>query len=79
MLDFKVISTMNVNEFLDFTNQLDDKTIFLNRDVLNFINGFILCKSLCKYNMSEEQLSNIFYAFLKGNNIKELEKLFKKS
>ena len=79
MLDFKAISEMNIEEFSKYANQLDDKTICLNRDILNFINGFIMCKSLSGYNLPIELINKIFLAHLEGNNIKELEKLYKKS
>lgn len=79
MLDFKAISEMNVEEFSKYADQLDDETICLNRDILNFINGFILCKSLSEYNLPIELINRIFLAYLEGNNIKELENLYKKS
>jgi hypothetical protein len=79
MLDFKAISEMDIHELTDYASQLDDKTIYINRNILNFINGFILCKSLCKHNLKEDQLSKIFLAYLEGNKIKELENLYKKS
>ena len=79
MLDFKAISEMNIEEFSKYTNQLDNETICLNRDILNFINGFIMCKSLSEYNLPMELINKIFLAHLEGNNIKELENLYKKS
>ena len=79
MLDFKAISEMNVEEFFKYIDQLDDETKCLNRDILNFINGFILCKSLSEYNLPIELINRIFLAYLEGNNIKELEKIYKKS
>jgi hypothetical protein len=79
MLDFKAISEMNIHELSDYASQLDDETICINRNILNFINGFILCKSLCKYNLKEDQLNKIFLAYLEGNKRKELENLYKKS
>ena len=79
MLDFKAISEMNVEEFSKYADQLDDETICLNRDILNFINGFIMCKSLSEYNLPMELINKIFLAYLEGNNIKELEKIYKKS
>ena len=77
MIDFKNISEMTHEQWTTYVHSLDSKTICLNRDILNFINGFILCKELHKYELEDSQINNILYAFLKGNYIKELENLYK--
>lgn len=79
MLNFEEVSKMTVSEFSNYVNQLDGLTISSNRDMLNFINGFILCKSLYKLNLTEEQINKLFYAHLTGQKIRDLENLYKKS
>lgn len=79
MLDFKAISEMNVEEFSNYASQLDTETICSNRDILNFINGFIMCRELCKYKLEIEQVNKIFYAHLLGHQTKNLEEMYKKN
>ena len=79
MLNFEEISKMTVSEFSNYANQLDDLTISSNRDTLNFINGFIFCKSLYELNLTKEQINKLFYAHLTGQKIRNLENLYKKS
>ena len=33
MLDFKAISEMNIDEFSNYADQLDDKAIYINRNM----------------------------------------------
>ena len=78
MLDFKAISEMDTTEYSNYINTLDTETICYNKDLLNFINGFIMCKELHKYKLEAEQINKIFYAHLIGHQIKNLDEIYKK-
>lgn len=80
MIDFEFVSRINDSkELSEYISQLDDTTIYSNKNMLNFINGFIFCKSLYKHNLSEDTINKIFSAHLKSQEIKNIENLYNKS
>ena len=79
MLDLKAISKMNVQEWSSYIATLESSDIVVNQNLLNVAHGFILCKELMKYNLTDEQISDIFYASLLNNTINTFEEKYKQS
>ena len=77
MLDLKAISKMNVQEWSSYIATLESSDIVVNNNLLNMAHGFILCKELIKYNLTEEQINAVFYTSLLNNTINSFEEKLK--
>ena len=77
MLDLKAISKMDVKEWSNYTATLESSDIVVNNNLLNMAHGFILCKELIKYNLTEEQINAVFYASLLNSTINSFEEKLK--
>ena len=79
MLDLRTISKMNVDEWSKYVSTLSTEDIITNINLLNMAHGFILCKELIKFNLSQEVINEIFYTSMLNNTMISLENVYKKS
>ena len=79
MIDLKTISKMNVDEWTEYVSKLSTEDIVTNINLLNMAHGFILCRELIKFNLSQEVITEIFYASMLNNTMISLENTYKKN